>query len=190
MRKSIMIDMDEVIVSPRFTEILEEFLGEVDWEALSGYYRQDLIRGREEEFKSTYGECNLYKDRDGNFLNPFDDCVEVIKRLSDVYDVYIVTSYVWKSDIFDASLNLKYKNEYLRHFFPFLDNNNFIYITNKNLLKFDIGIDDRLKNMDNCSLKLLFDEFRNRKITSLELSLNNGIRVNSWKEIERLLLDN
>ena len=25
-RKSIMIDMDEVIVSPRFTEILEEFL--------------------------------------------------------------------------------------------------------------------------------------------------------------------
>ena len=57
-------------------------------------------------------------------------------------------------------------------------------------MKFDIGIDDRLKNMDNCSLKLLFDEFRNRKITSEELTLNNGVRVNSWKEIERLLLDN
>ena len=46
MKKSIMIDMDEVIVSPRFTEILEEFLGDVDWESLSGYYRQDLIKGR------------------------------------------------------------------------------------------------------------------------------------------------
>ena len=71
-----------------------------------------------------------------------------------------------------------------------MPSSNFIYISNKSLIRFDIGIDDRLKNMDNCDMKLLFDEFRNRKITSLELSLNNGIRVSSWMEIERLLLDN
>ena len=35
-RKSIMIDMDEVIVKGRFTEFLDEFLGGVDFEKLNG----------------------------------------------------------------------------------------------------------------------------------------------------------
>ena len=46
-----MIDMDEVIVKGRFTEFIDEFLGGVDFEKLNGFYRQDLIKGREEEFK-------------------------------------------------------------------------------------------------------------------------------------------
>ena len=50
-RKSIMIDMDEVIVKGRFSEFLDEFLGGVDFEKLNGFYRQDLIKGKEEEFK-------------------------------------------------------------------------------------------------------------------------------------------
>ena len=50
-RKSIMIDMDEVIVKGRFTEFLDKFLGGVDFEKLNGFFRQDLIKGREEEFK-------------------------------------------------------------------------------------------------------------------------------------------
>ena len=188
MRKSIMIDMDEVIVSPRFNEFLEEFLGNVDYELLNSYYRQDLISGREEEFKIIYQDKNLYKNNNNEFIEPFPNCVDVIKKLNEVYDVYIVTSYVWKKDIFNASTNLKNKNEYLEYFFPFLDNNNFIYISNKSLIRFDIGIDDRLKNMSNCDKKLLFTEFRNKNVTSEELNLNNGIRVNNWKEIEEILL--
>ena len=46
-RKSIMIDMDEVIVKGRFTEFLDEFLGGVDLKKLNGFNRQDLIKGRE-----------------------------------------------------------------------------------------------------------------------------------------------
>lgn len=188
MRKSIMIDMDEVIVSHRFNEFLEEFLGNVDYELLNSNYRQDLISGREEEFKNIYQDKNLYKNNNNEFIKPFSNCVDVIKKLNEVYDVYIVTSYVWKKDIFNASTNLKNKNEYLEYFFPFLDNNNFIYISNKSLIRFDIGIDDRLKNMSNCDKKLLFTEFRNKNVTSEELNSNNGIRVNNWKEIEEILL--
>lgn len=183
-----MIDMDEVIVSPRFNEFLEEFLGNVDYELLNSYYRQDLISGREEEFKNIYQDKNLYKNNNNEFIKPFSNCVDVIKKLNEVYDVYIVTSYVWKKNIFNASTNLKNKNEYLEYFFPFLDNNNFIYISNKSLIRFDIGIDDRLKNMSNCDKKLLFTEFRNKNVTPEELNLNNGIRVNNWKEIEEILL--
>ena len=189
MKKSIMIDMDEVIVTPRFNDFLTEFLGEVDYESLNGYYRQDLIKGREEEFKSIYQYKNLYKNDDNTFIEPLPNCVEVIKKLSEYYDIYIVTSYVWKEDIFDASYNLKYKNEYLKHFFPYINNNNIIYISDKSQIKFDIGIDDRPKNLINCDKKLLFTEFRNKKISDEELAKDNIIRVDSWLDIEKLLID-
>ena len=89
----------------------------------------------------------------------------VIERLNQNYDIYIVTSYVWKENVIDASHNLKYKYEYLRHFFPFLDCNNFIFISDKSKINFDIGIDDRPKNLISCEKKILFTEFRNKKIS-------------------------
>ena len=60
--KTIMIDMDEVIVKGRFSDFLEEFLVEVDFEKLNSYYRQDLIKGKEESFKQKYQYKNLYKN--------------------------------------------------------------------------------------------------------------------------------
>ena len=133
-RKSIMIDMDEVIVKGRFTEFIDEFLGGVDFEKLNGFYRQDLIKGREEEFKKIYAFKSLYKNDEGSFVEPLPNCVEVIERLNQEYDIYIVTSYVWKENVIDAAHNLKYKYEYLRHFFPFLDANNFISSLNSSTL--------------------------------------------------------
>ena len=189
-RKSIMIDMDEVIVKGRFTEFLDEFLGGVDFEKLNGFYRQDLIKGKEEEFKKIYQFKNLYKNEDGSFVEPFENCVEVIKKLSEQYDIYIVTSYVWKENVIDAAENLKNKYEYLSYFFPYIDTNNFIFITNKTKIKFDIGIDDRPKNLNNCDKKLLFTEFRNEKILNEELQKENITRVNDWLEIQKNLLEN
>lgn len=53
-KKSIMIDMDEVIVVGRFSDYLMEFLENVNFENLHTQNRQDLIKGREEEFKKIY----------------------------------------------------------------------------------------------------------------------------------------
>ena len=187
-RKSIMIDMDEVIVKGRFTEFLDKFLGGVDFEKLNGFYRQDLIKGKEEEFKKIYQFKNLYKNEDGSFVEPFENCVEVIKKLNEQYDIYIVTSYVWKENVIDAAENLKNKYEYLSHFLPFIDPNNFIFITSKTKIKFDIGIDDRPKNLNSCDQKLLFTEFRNERISDDELQKDNIIRVNNWLEIQEILI--
>ncbi len=188
--KTIMIDMDEVIVRGRFSDFLNEFLGGVDFEKLNSYYRQDLIKGKEEEFKQQYQYKNLYKNDNDTYIEPLPNCVEVIKNLSNFYDIYIVTSYVWKEDVIDASNNLKFKHEYLKHFFPFLNENNFIYIYDKSKIVFDIGIDDRTQNLVSCNKKILFTEFRNEKITDEELKKDNIIRANNWLEIENILIEN
>lgn len=187
-KKTIMIDMDEVIVKGRFTDFLNEFLGGVDFELLNGFYRQDLIKGKEEEFKKIYMYKNLYKNDDNSWIEPLSNCIDVIKKLNNVYDVYIVTSYFWKENVIDAASNLKYKHEYLKHFFPFMDENNFIYIADKSKIRFDIGIDDRPKNLINCDKKILFTEFRNENISDEELLKDNIIRANDWLEIEKLLI--
>lgn len=188
--KTIMIDMDEVIVRGRFSDFLNEFLDGVDFEKLNSYYRQDLIKGKEEEFKQQYQYKNLYKNDNDTYIEPLPNCVEVIKKLSNFYDIYIVTSYVWKKNVIDASNNLKFKHEYLKHFFPFINENNFIYISDKSKISFDIGIDDRPKNLASCSKKILFTEFRNEKIPDEDLEKDNIIRANNWLEIENILIEN
>ena len=111
-KKSIMIDMDEVIVIGNFSKYLIEFLGEVDFEKLNSQYRQDLIKGREEEFRKIYKYQNLYKNNNKDYVEPLPNCVEVIKELNEK--------------------------------------------TDKTKIKYDIGIDDRISNLESCDKRLLF----------------------------------
>lgn len=187
-KKSIMIDMDEVIVVGRFSDYLVEFLGEVDFDKLHSQYRQDLIKGREEEFRKIYKYKNLYKYDNGDYINPLPNCVDVIKDLNEKYNIYIVTTYIWREEVVDAATNLKNKFEYLQYWFPFIDINNFIFMTDKTKIKYDIGIDDRASNLENCDKKLLFTEFRNRKITDKELKNKEIERVNNWLDVRNELL--
>ena len=187
-KKSIMIDMDEVIVIGRFSEFLVEFLGKVDFNQLHSQYRQDLIKGREEEFKQIYQYKNLYKNDNEDYIEPLPNCVEVMQELNRKYDVYIATAYIWKENVIDASTNLKNKFEYLHYWLPFIDTNNFIFMTDKTKIRYDIGIDDRLSNLENCDKKLLFTEFRNKKLTDEELEEKGIIRVNNWLDVKKELL--
>ena len=187
-KKTIMIDMDEVIVVGRFSDYLVEFLGNVNFDNLHTQNRQDLIKGREEEFRKIYKYKNLYKDENGNYIAPLSDCVDVIEKLNERYDVYIVTSYIWKEDVIDAATNLKNKFEYLHYWFPFIDANKFLFMTDKTKIHYDIGIDDRISNLESCNRKLLFTEFRNKNVTKEELE-NIGIkRVNNWLDVEKEIL--
>lgn len=187
--KTIMIDMDEVIVKGRFSDFLDEFLGKANFEKLNSFYRQDLIKGREKEFRKKYKYKNLYKNDDDSFIEPLPNCINVIKKLNELYNIYIVTSYIWKEDVIDSASNLKFKHEYLKHFFPFLDENNFIYIADKSKIVFDIGIDDRIQNLTSCSKKILFTEFRNEKIPDDELTKENIVRANDWIDVEKILME-
>lgn len=187
-RKSIMIDMDEVIVVGNFSNYLVEFLGNIDFNKLQSKYRQDLIKGREDEFKKIYKYKNLYKNNDGSYIEPLPNCVNIVKELNEKYDVYIVTTYIWKENVIDAASNLKNKFEYLQYWFPFINPNNFIFMTDKTKIKYDIGIDDRESNLKNCDNKLLFTEFRNKNLTNEELETKKIIRVNNWLDIGKELL--
>ena len=187
-KKSIMIDMDEVIVIGRFSEFLVEFLGKVDFNQLHSQYRQDLIKGREEEFKQIYQYKNLYKNDNEDYIEPLPNCVEVMQELNRKYDVYIATAYIWKENVIDASTNLKNKFEYLHYWLPFIDTNNFIFMTDKTKIRYDIGIDDRLSNLENCDKKLLFTEFRNKKLTDKKKKKKGIIRVNNWLDVKKELL--
>ena len=187
-KKSIMIDMDEVIVVGRFSNFLVDFLGKVDFNQLHSQNRQDLIKGKEEEFKKIYKYKNLYKDDNGDYLEPLPNCVEVIKELNEKYDIYIATAYIWKEDVIDSATNLKNKFEYLHYWLPFVDTNNFIFMTDKSKIRYDIGIDDRVSNLKSCDKKLLFTEFRNEKLTDKELEEKRVIRVNDWLDVKKELL--
>ena len=187
-KETIMIDMDEVIVVGKFSEFLIEFLGDVNFGNLKTQNRQDLIKGKEEEFKKIYKYKNLYKDINDNYIKPLPNCVDVIKRLNQEFEVYIVTSYIWNGDVIDAATNLKNKYDYLSYWFPFIDPNKVIFMADKTKIKFDIGIDDRVSNLKNCKQKLLFTEFRNKNLTQEELKNNDIIRVNDWLDVENYIL--
>lgn len=88
----------------------------------------------------------------------------------------------------DAATNLKNKFEYLHYWLPFIDTNNFIFMTDKTKINYDIGIDDRVSNLENCDKKLLFTESRNKKLTDNELKAKGIVRVNNWLDVKEELI--
>ena len=118
----------------------------------------------------------------------FEGCYDVLRKLNDKYDLYIVTAYLWNDVIDISGDNLRNKYYYLREMLPFINPNKYIFTTNKNLLKFDIRIDDRLDNIMEADTKILFTAWHNRDLDDKFLEDNNVIRVNSWDDIEKLLL--
>lgn len=179
-----MIDMDNVITDSRFLDLINEFLGtNYEWNDFKTYYLQEIIGDKKEEFWNYVKDRNFYE---GATL--FEGCYDVLKELNDKYDLYIVTAYLWNDVIDISGDNLRNKYYYLRELLPFINPNKYIFTTNKNLLKFDIRIDDRLDNIMEADTKILFTAWHNRDLDDKFLEDNNVIRVNSWDDIEKLLL--
>ena len=114
---------------------------------------------------------------------------ETLEKLSKKYEIYIATAYIFRDNEEYSSKNLKNKFEYLYENLPFISPNNFIFTTNKEIIDCEIKIDDKLSNLEGkAETKLLFTAYHNKKITQEELEKNGIIRVNNWKEIEKILL--
>ena len=71
---------------------------------------------------------------------------------------------------------------------PFIRPEKYIFTTNKNIMNFDIRIDDRMNNLEGSDIKLLFSAWHNRDIRKEELKKRNVIRVENWYDIEKILL--
>lgn len=185
MRKSIMIDMDDVITMPTIVEAIEAFSGKkIDLTKLDGYYIQDVLSDEEKkEFFSNFGEMNLYES-----AIPFAGCVEAIKKLNECYDIYFVTDFVWGEAVDASGVNAKNKYDFFRHFFSFINPKNIIMGGVKTIIHTDIKIDDRMCNLANANEKLLFSAYHNMDLSDEELTNENVTRVNDWNEILEVLL--
>ena len=182
--KTIMVDMDNVITDSIFFELINEFLGSnYKREELKGYYLQELVKDKKEEFWNFVKERNFYEG-----ASLFEGCYEVLEMLNKVYDVYIVTAYLWNDCLDISGDNLRNKYYYLREKLPFINSDKYIFTTNKNIMNFDIRIDDKLENIENGKIKLLFSAWHNTDLDDNYLKEHNVIRVNNWNDIEKILL--
>ncbi len=182
MRRSIMVDMDEVITEGGFLYLINEYLGtNYTKEDVEGYYMQDLVPDKDEFFKYFISK-NMY---DYNILLP--NVKDVLEELQKCYDIYIGTSYIIPELPRESSMILKYKHEFLYDNLPFIKPENYIFITNKSLLDCDIKIDDKLDNLKNAKIKLLFDSYHNKGLSDDYLKSVGVVRVHNWLEIKDIL---
>lgn len=184
--KKLMIDMDDVICGGGFLKMINEFLNSNYTENdIKSYYIQDIIpKDRMEEWKKYFENKNVYEY---TFLLP--DAYETMKKLSKKYELYIVTAYVFRDDETKSAGLLKNKFNYLIKEFPFIRPQQYIFTSNKEIINCEIKIDDKESNLSgNAETKLLFTSYHNKNITDEDLKKNNIIRVNNWKDIEKILL--
>jgi len=185
MKKSLMVDMDNVITDGVFLDLINDFLNtNYKLEDISTFFLQELIEERKEEFWNKVKDINFYQD-----AKLIDNCYKVLKELSNYYEIYIVTAYIWNESLDLSGNNLKNKYYYLKEKLPFIPIENYIFTTNKNIINFDIKIDDRINNLKNADTKLLFNAWHNKNISQEELTKENIIRVNSWLQIKDLLIN-
>ena len=182
MKKKILIDMDDVIIKDYLLNAVNFYLTKkYTYDDISGYYIQDIIEDKKSFFNFFFSE-NFYK-----FAYIEDDVKDTLIYLNKKYDVYILSSYIYRECVKESSIVLKYKHEYLIDNFNFLDPNKFIFTNSKNIIYGDVKIDDKIENLENAEMKILFTAYHNKNISEKELKKKGIIRVRKFSEIKNIL---
>ncbi len=170
----IAIDMDEVLADPiaKFIKLYErDYQITADISSLHGkelfeYYPADIA-----------GKWFDYINEPGFFLDLdlIPGAIETVKKLNDVYEVYIVSA----ASEFRNSFTDKY--DWLQQHFPFITWQQIMFC-GKKIVDVDIMIDDRIRNFEGFKGRpLLFSSPHN-------LAINTYERVNNWDEVAMKLL--
>ena len=185
-KKKIIIDFDDTIYKSIFIYKINEFLGtDYKLEDFKTYFLEGIVPdNKKEDFYKFLTGQDLYKE---DLL--FEDVIDVIKKLNDIYDVYICSGCV----IFNSPKNsgpvFLHKYNCLLRNFPFLNPFKFIFTQSKDLVDADIIIDDNPDYLKkDRETKIMFDSYHNRELSEDYLKENNIIRAKNWKEIENILL--
>ncbi len=184
--KKIMIDMDDVICGGGFLKLVNDFLGtDYKEEDIHTYYIQDLIpEEKMQEWAKFFAQKNIY-----DYTQILPNAYNVMEELNKKYELYITTAYIFRDDKEKSSELLKNKFDYLIKNFPFIQPEQYIFTSNKEIVECQIKIDDKPSNLDgDAELKLLFTAYHNKNIPNEELQKNNLVRVNNWNEIGKILL--
>ena len=169
------VDMDEVLADTyqahldRYNEEygeqlkVEDCMGRELWECIPSDRKSSIHR-----------HCNT----PGFFreLKPIEDAVKVMEELSKKYHVYIASAAM------QFPVSLAEKSEWLDEHLPFIPWQQRILCGHKHILRGEILIDDRVKNLEPFEGRsILFTSPHNTVVEGFE-------RVSTWAEIARKLL--
>jgi 5'-nucleotidase len=171
-KKKLLVDMDGVLadVYSQFILFEEKESGvKLSIEALAG----------KEEYEA-FPNGRKHVNTQGFFRNAglMKDCTEVLKRLNDEYDLFIVSAAM------EFPNCLIEKREWLTEHFPFISWKQIVFCGSKTVVQGDIMIDDHYKNLDYFKGQtILFTQPHNDGHPD-----KGHTRVRSWQDIAGLLL--
>jgi 5'-nucleotidase len=175
MKQRIGIDMDQVLA-----DLMTEWLNRYNADYNDNLKPEDITSW---EFHMTVKpECGkrIYTYLDNphmfSYLPVMDGAQDVVYELSKYFDIFVVTA-VWNIG------NVAPKYNWLRRYFPFLDEKNFVFTRNKSIVNADFLIDDKPSNFDGGfrGQGILFDAPHNR-------NENRYPRVHNWEEVREWFL--
>ena len=175
MRKSIAIDMDQVIANmyKKLAVSYNELFGANMTEEEFLNAPQDSLS--KEQFMLLLDKANdpdYYRDME--LMDP--DAVEVIRELNEHFDIYIATAAMEVPGSFNA------KYDWLREHFPFLDTQKFVFCGTKAVIHTDYLIDDSEKQLKVFSGQgILYGMPYNKHVEGYP-------RVQNWKEVREFFL--
>lgn len=168
--KRIAVDMDEVIAdfTPKHIRVFNQVYSEnVRIEDLQGKHLRDLRPDLRNEIFDLIRDPTFFRD-----LQPMQDSQRVLKNLSNSFDIFITTAAME----FPTSFTAKY--EWLKEFFPFISEMNYVFCGDKSVIHADYLIDDNARHFERFVGKgILYSAPHNIAVTGYD-------RVSSWKEIE------
>jgi 5'(3')-deoxyribonucleotidase len=172
--KRIAVDMDEVLA--KYTEKvigeLEKDTGySVKTEEVSGAFLSKSLPEKYLDIVTGYP----YKEGFFRDLEVMEYSQEVLFRLYEAYDVYIVSSTLQHHNA------PKDKLAWLNEHFPFIHYNKIVFCGDKSIIRADYLIDDHPKHLNNFQGKpILFSAFHN-------IHENRFQRANNWLEVEQII---
>lgn len=168
-KQRIAIDMDEVIAefsSKHVAMFNKTFNESVTVADLHGKKLRDLRPELSREIFELLRTPDFFRD-----LKPIAHSQEVIKELSESYEIFIATAAMEVPTSFTA------KYEWLKEHFDFLDEMNFVFCGDKSIIRADYLIDDNTRHFKGfMGQAILFTANHNRNETGC-------VRVNDWLEV-------
>jgi len=172
---TIFVDMDEVIADAYQAHIdiyNQEFNAQIKADACHGKeFWQSVPVEHQQSIKG-------HTRRDGFFgdLKVIAGSQEVLEKLSKKHDVYIASAAM------EFPQSLREKSDWLDKYFPFIPWQNRILCGSKHILKGDVLIDDRSKNLEPFDGRsIMFTSPHNTEVKTFE-------RADTWRDIADKLL--
>ncbi|MCE7065423.1 5' nucleotidase, NT5C type [Dyadobacter sp. CY326] len=172
MKKSIAIDMDNVIV-----DIETNWINWYEKEFGVRIPKEDLLGVPEDDaFPNPAAARSLiYKTGFFRHAPMIEGAAEAVRKLQENYDIFIVSAAM------EFPNSLIEKHDWLNEHLPFISWKNIVFCGDKRVIDTDYLIDDHLKNLDFCKgMPILFTASHNINVTK-------HTRVNSWEEVLAML---